>query len=147
MHAGREHDSPCLLGSGIRQQLQQAAQRSGRSWAVFGDSAFGLDRHVHRMLRGAAKHTVAGRRYNRYMSKARVAVENAFAELLNRWGFVGHKRLNKLGSMPVAKHVKVAVMLHNCEAICYGNQATAMFGDDHLREKLTIGSYLARAFA
>ena len=104
-----------------------------------------VTQHTQRMLRGAAKNTQAGRVYNRYMAKARVSVENAFAGLLNKWGLIGHKRVNKLGSMPLSKHVAVAAMLHNVEGILYGNQITAMFGN-HLRERLTVSSYLARAF-
>ena len=126
------------------QALERIEARTGQRWAVFGDSAFSLNAHVQRMLRGAAKNTAAGRAYNRYMAGARVAVENAFAGLLNRWGLIGHKRVNQLGSMPLAKHVAVAALLHNVHGILYGNQMTAMYGN-HLRERLTVASYLARA--
>ncbi len=62
--------------------------------------------------------------YNRCMAHARVTNENAFADLLNTWGSIGHKRTNKLGSMPLAKHVAVVCLLHNCAGIASGNQMT-----------------------
>ncbi len=90
-------------------RLQTVPVRSGRVWALFGDSAFGLSLFVQRMLRGAAARSPAGCRFNLWMAGVRVSVENAFAELLGRWRFVGTKRLQVLGSMPVGKHIDVAV--------------------------------------
>eukprot|EP00961_Rhodomonas_salina_P106616 1435931-Rhodomonas_salina.1 len=90
------------------------------------------------------RRTPAGRRFNKKMGGARVSVENGFAGLLNSWGAVGHKRMNKLSAMPLARHVHVAAMLYNIEGIFYGNQMTCMFGD-HLREGMTVASYLSHA--
>ncbi len=95
------------------------------------------------MLRGAAARTDAGKQYNRRMASVRISIENAFAELLNRWRFVGVKRLHVLGTMPVAKHLHVAVLLHNMYGICYGGQAANMFGQD-LRAGLTLHAFLQK---
>jgi hypothetical protein len=57
---------------------------------------------------------------------------------------VGVKRLQVMGCMPVAKHLHVAVMLHNIYSVFYGGQAAAMFGHQ-LRAGLTLQTYLARA--
>ncbi len=72
-----------------------------------------------------------------------VSVENTFTELLNQWRFIGTKRLQVLGSMPVGKHVGVAVLLHNCYCILYGMQASQMFGQE-LQAGLTLHSFLAK---
>ncbi len=74
--------------------------QTGRIWALFGDSAFGLSLYVQRMLRWAAARSAAGKAFNHSMAAVRISVENAFAELLNRWLFVGVKRLHVQGSMP-----------------------------------------------
>ncbi len=113
-------------------------------WSLFGDSAFGLNLHLQRMLRGAAARSAAGRRYNQRMASVHISIENAFAELLNRWRLAGVKRLHVMGSMPVAKHVHVAVLLHNLYGICYGGQAANMFGQ-HLRAGLTMHAFLAKS--
>jgi hypothetical protein len=60
-----------------------------------------------------------------------------------RWRFVGIKRLQVLGSMPVAKHVHVAVLFHNIYGIYYCSQAASMFSQ-HLLAGLNIHSFLAR---
>ncbi len=117
--------------------------RTGRLWIGFGDSAFALNLYVQRMLKGAARKTPRGERFNAQMASVRVAVENAFAEVLNRWAFAGTKRLHKLGSMPVGKHTAIAFWLHNCYGIFYGTQAAVMFGND-LRAGLTLDSYMAK---
>ncbi len=77
------------------------------------------------------------------MAGVLVSVKNAFAELLNRWRFIGTKCLQVLGSMPVGKHVGVAVLLHNCYGILYGTQASQMFGQE-LLAGLTL-HFLAKA--
>ncbi len=112
-------------------------------WSLFGDSAFGLSLYTQHMLRGAAARTAAGRRYNARMASVRISIENAFAEVLNRWKMVGVKRLHVLGTMPVGKHVAVAVMLHNMYSILYGSQAACMFGPA-LRAGLTLQGYVDR---
>jgi hypothetical protein len=118
--------------------------QTGQVWALFGDSAFGLSLYLQRMLRGAAARSDAGRAFNRKMASVRISVENAFAELLNRWRFVGVRRLHVLGSMPVAKHVHVAVMFHNLYGIFYGTLASTMFGHQ-LRAGLTLETFIAKA--
>ncbi len=130
----------------ILESLSQVHEHTGRVWSLFGDSAFGLNIHLQRMLRGAAARTDAGKRFNRTMASVRISIENAFAEVLNRWRFVGVKRLHVLGSMPVAKHVHVAILFHNLYGICYGSQAANMFGQS-LRAGLTMGTYLAKRHA
>jgi len=75
------------------------------------------------------------------MAGVRVAIENAIGEVLGQWGHVGHKKTNILGSVPLAKHVSVAVFLHNIQGILYGNLCTSMFGEG-LRERLSVSGYL-----
>ncbi len=114
---------------------------------VFGDSAFALSRHVQRMLRGMARRTARGKKYNRTMGRVRVTIENAFAGVLNSWGMVGHKRINRLGSMPLAKHMSVAILLYNLQGIWYGNQMVVSMGamGESLRERLSVRQFLAMA--
>ncbi len=117
---------------------------TGRIWSLFCDSAFGLSLYTQLMLRGAAARTNAGKRYNARMASVSIAVENAFAEVLNRWKFVGVKRLHVLGSMPVGKHMAVAVLFHNVYGIFYGSQASCMFGHE-LRAGLTLDTFMSKA--
>ena len=141
-YAGREHDSPIFKAAGLVQALRRLELAGRGHWIIFGDSAFALSQYVQRMLRGASKRTRAGRRYNRKMARVRVSIENAIGEVLTQWGLVGHKNTNLLGAIPLAKHVSVAVFLHNVQGILYGNQCTQKFGD-HLREMLSVSEYIA----
>ncbi len=134
---------PVSDGIQMLDALRIVHQETGRIWSLFGDSAFGLNIHLQRMLRGAAARSDAGRQFNRRMASVRISIENAFAEVLNRWRFVGVKRLHVLGTMPCAKHVHVAVLFHNLYGICYGSQAANMFGQ-HLRAGLTMHTFLAK---
>ncbi len=55
---------------------------------------------------------------------------------------VGVKQLQVMGCMPVAKHLHVAVMLHNIYGVFYGSQAASMFRHQ-LLAGLTLHTYLA----
>eukprot|EP00961_Rhodomonas_salina_P130106 1751967-Rhodomonas_salina.2 len=74
--------------------------------------------------------TQQGKRFNDAMAHVRVSVENAFADVLNKWGFVGHRHMQVHGSMQVAKHMHVAFFLHNCFGILYGNMVSRTFGQE-----------------
>ena len=143
-YAGKEHDSPCLKATGLVATLRRMEQEGRGWWMLFGDSAFMLSRHLQRMLKGLQRRTAAGKLFNTAMASVRVSVENAIGEVLGRWGAIGHKKMNRLGAMPLGRHVSVAVFLHNCEGILYGNLCTGMFGEA-LRESLTLSGYIARA--
>ncbi len=132
-----------MSGGQFTERMRDVHGRTGCLWIGFGDSAFALNLYVQRMLKGAARRTPQGERFNAHMASVRVSVENAFAEVLNRWAYVGVKRLHKLGSMPVGKQTVVAFWLHNCYGILYGTQAASMFGND-LRAGLTLDSYVAK---
>ena len=121
--------------------MQAVEQRTGQRWAGFRDSAFALNLYVQRMLKGLARKTPRGKRFNKRMAGVRVSVENAFAEVMNQWGFVSARKMQKLGSMPVAKHVACAFLLHNCHGILQGNQASCMFGHD-LCAGLSLQTYI-----
>jgi hypothetical protein len=128
----------------VIEQLREIRARTHRRWVVFGDSAFALDTHVQRMLKGVRARIPRGKAFNTTMARTRVANEHAFGELLNQWGLVGHKRVLKLGSMPLSMHMHVAVLLRNMQVIWYGSQTQLCF-EGTLRESLTVQSLLARA--
>jgi hypothetical protein len=130
-------------GGQIVQQLREIRTRTQRRWVVFGDSAFALDAHVQRMLKGVRARIPRGKAFNTAMARTRVANEHAFGELLSQWALVGHKRVLKLGSMPLSMHMHVAVMLRNMQVVLYGSQTELTFGGS-LREPLTLQSLLAR---
>ena len=140
---------PLTLASGaqIKQSLATIEQRTGNRWLIFGDSAFGLSRYLQRMVKGLHRTTREGRVYNRIMASTRVTNEQAIGELTQSWAFIAHGQTNVLGSMPLAKHVGVAAVLHNCEGILYGNKMVEAMGEtgEALREQMTICSYLSRA--
>jgi hypothetical protein len=124
-------------------QLREIRARTHKRWVIFGDSAFALDTHVQRMLKGVRARVPSGRAFNIAMGRTRVANEHAFSELLKQWGLVGHQRVLRLGSMPLSQHMHVAVMLHNIQVIFYGSQTKLAFGGS-FRESMTLQSYLAR---
>eukprot|EP00961_Rhodomonas_salina_P254576 3440059-Rhodomonas_salina.1 len=111
--------------------MQDVHTRTGTVWIGFGDSVLALNLYVQLMLKGAARRSVRGQRFNRRMASVRISVENAFAEVLNRWQYIGVRLLQKLGSsMPVGQHNVVGFFMHNCYGILYGMQASVMFGND-----------------
>jgi hypothetical protein len=65
-------------------QLASVRQDTGAVWSLFGDSAFALNVHLQRMLRGAAARSEAGKRYNQRMAAVSISIEHSFAEVLNR---------------------------------------------------------------
>ena len=125
------------------QQLRSIRARTHQRWVIFGDSAFALDVHVQRMLKGVRARLPHGKAFYTVMASTRVSNEHAFSELLSQWGFVGHKRVLRLGSMPLAQHMHVAVMLRNIQVIFYGSQTELAFGGS-FRDTLTLRSYLAK---
>ncbi len=131
----------------VKQQLEAVDARGDGWWVVFGDSAFALSRNMQRQLRGTAKRTAAGSFFNQTMGCVCISIENRFAELLNTWGYVGYKRDNHFGAVPVARQVSVATLLQICRGIWYGNQMTSLMGapGSALRETLSVQSFLARA--
>ncbi len=74
-----------------------------QQWVVFGDSAFALDTHVQRMLKGVRARIPRGKAFNSVMASTRVANEHAFSELLSQWGLVGHKLVLSTGSPLIQK--------------------------------------------
>eukprot|EP00961_Rhodomonas_salina_P061199 821711-Rhodomonas_salina.1 len=59
--------------------------RSGRRFIGFGDSAFPLGMYMQCMLKGMVRRTQQGKRFNDAIAHVRVSVENAFADVLNKW--------------------------------------------------------------
>jgi hypothetical protein len=134
-YAGKEHNSPCFKATRLTESLQQIDENGDGKWILFGDSAFAMNSYVQRMLKGVMCKTTAGKQFNSVMAGVHVTVENAIGELLTQWGMVGHRQTNKLGSVPLAKHVTVAAFLHNCQGTLYGNQCTGLFGP-HLHDSM-----------
>lgn len=112
--------------------MREVYHRCGIPYLIFGDSAFPLNMHMQRMLKGRLDKE--SKCFNALMARHRICIENVFAEIYQNWGFTSHHLTHKLGSELVGEMYLVATLLQNCKACCEGNQMAAQFGMDLLCE-------------
>ena len=114
---------------------------SGKTFAMFGDSAFPLGRHMQRILKG--KHLTHDQHvFNAYMARLRICIENCFAEIHQAWPYTADCFNQKLGLQRVGMTYMVATFLHNCLGCFRGNQMSAQYGYDNAY-RMDLHTYLS----
>lgn len=125
----RRHDAFMLARSGLLHQLRAMAERTGRTYCLFGDPAYPLTPYIQCGLKGAVLTAQQQQQFNAEMSASRVAVEWAFGHLLQTFPFFSFKKKHQLWLSPVALHYNVAVILLNLITRCKrGNMISRCFG-------------------
>ena len=100
--------------------------RTGKAYVIFGDSAFPLNRHMQRMLKGRLDER--SRRFNALMARYRICIENVSAEIFQFWGYTSHHLGLKLGSQNVGEIFLVAAFLQNCKSCFRWSQMASQYG-------------------
>lgn len=102
-----------------------------RLW-LYGDPAYQGSYGIMGSYRAFANRPVTHiqKKFNRRMSKLRIAVEHGFALHQNLWTFNGFRLGLKIEQSPVAAYYVVAVLLSNIYTCLRGNQTSKQFAMD-----------------
>jgi hypothetical protein len=65
--------------------------------------------------------------FNKGLSTAQIAVENAFRQTQQLWTYTAFSKGLKAGLQPVAAHFAVAILLLNCHTCMHGNSISGRF--------------------
>jgi len=127
--AGSRNDKQIMEASGFATRLfDWVTENEEELFFIYGDRGYQLDDLivVPFCKVGAADHEV---RWNREMSKQRVAVEWAFGEIAETFAFCAFPQDLKLDKQPVASYWLVATLLYNCRSclVGTGNQVNQHF--------------------
>lgn len=125
---GRRHDATLLSMSGIKTYIRQHELLSELPICIYGDPAYGIDDLMCAPFKGAHL-SEEEQLFNKTMSSVRVSVEWFFGILKTTWAFIDWNRKHKILLSPVAKFVKVAVLLSNCHTCIRGNNLNSTFFD------------------
>lgn len=130
---GRHHDGFSFRRSRVEHKLEMlnalALPERGqdqRPFALYGDAAYAESRVVERPTQFAPDD--ARIRRNAAMASARVAVENAFADVTKLFAFCDYHKNLKLLQQPVGKIYPVCAFMYNLHTCCYGSEITTRFG-------------------
>lgn len=121
---GRRHDSFLLEQSKVVEKLRD--QIGADNLYLYGDSGYSLKRLLITPHQGNNL-TPAQVAFNEQMGKLRIAVEWEFGELFQQFSFLTFKYNQKLYLQPLAKYIKVSVILKNCQTCLYGSQTSAYY--------------------
>lgn len=126
---GRRHDRFIFNQSGIVELLEKYANREdGTPFVIYGDPAYGINRHLISPFRGPRNLlTENERRFNSLMSRVRIVVEWVFKEVTQQFSFLDRKRSQKLLLSPVGTQYIVAVLLHNAHVCLHEPQIPKYF--------------------
>ncbi|OWY96183.1 hypothetical protein PHMEG_00033615, partial [Phytophthora megakarya] len=119
---GRLHDSTMLCESILLDYLATHPVLSPLNIVIYGDPAYGIDEMLCSPFQNAAVRSNE-KHFNELMSKNRVSIEWMFGIVKRKWAFLDWNKKHKLLLTPVARMVRVAVLLTNA-ATCMqgGNQ-------------------------
>ena len=95
---------------------------------IYGDPAYGSNDILSSPFKGAVL-TDDQKKFNKTMSAIRVTVEWLFGIIKQAWAFIDWNKKHKILLSPVAKNVKVAVLLTNCRTCIRGSNSISTFFD------------------
>ncbi|OWZ11991.1 hypothetical protein PHMEG_00014915 [Phytophthora megakarya] len=124
---GRLHDSTMLRDSMLFPYLENHSVVQEQAVLMYGDPAYGIDAMLcspfHDAQMGSAE-----KRFNELMSKNRVSIEWMFGILKSKWAFIDWNKKHKILLTPVARMVRVAMLLTNAMTCVHeGNQISDHF--------------------
>lgn len=124
---GRRHDTTLLRMSNLLQYIADHPVLSALGILIYGDPAYGTGEYIVSPFMGAHL-TSAMKTFNKTMSSVRVTVEWFFGMMKQTWSFIDWQKKHKILLSPVAKFVKISVLLVNCHTcIRGGNQISDFF--------------------
>jgi hypothetical protein len=127
-YKGKTHDGAMLAECGWTQILHDLRMR-GQHYIMFGDAGFCVSDYVQSMFKEYSGCILSEcRRYNNYMSRIRIYIENYFAGVSNVFSYLNFKNSLRLGGRNLGRQYEVANFLSNVRTTFRGNQFTEALG-------------------
>ena len=123
---GRRHDITLYRESNLDSYLQTSTSVDGEQYYIYGDPAYLIRLYLQVGFKGHSL-TTDQKEFNLQMSRVRVSVEWAFAEVKQYWGHLDHSRKLKTGCTPVGSSYIVAIIFWNFRVCFYGSQTATFF--------------------
>ena len=144
---GTEHDATMFYETRTLDVLADVLEETGEEFCGFGDSAYPIHRHMHRILKPAAEQSLTRleRRYNALMARYRVVIEDVFGEAHKYFAALTHRHNMRLGSQRCGQMFPVSMLFFNLRTIFYGNQTASYFEGENMLLELTVEEYLGLA--
>jgi hypothetical protein len=137
--AGSRHDQYVLTQSNLLEDCRGVmAGLDDVPYMLFGDKGY-TDSDVLLTPYRSNQLNPDRRRFNKSMSRVRIAVEWMFGVMKSLWGFMQSHHTLRLLSQPVSVMVYVAAFLTNCHACLYGNIVSDKFGVNPTRIRDYLG--------
>lgn len=125
---GRRNDAHLWSESGIQQYLEQYSfTPTGEPLQVYGDPAYGVNRHLLSPYQGATL-TAEQQEFNRKMSGVRIVVEWVFKDIGQQlFGFLSFTPNQRHLQQRVGPQFIVSTLLYNAHVCVHGSQITKFF--------------------
>lgn len=124
---GRRHDSTMLRESKLLSFIREHPILSHLGVIIYGDPAYGINDLLCSPFKGAQL-SEEQKTFNATLSRVRVSVEWFFGILKRTFAFMDWNQKHKILLSPVAKFMKVSVLLANCHTCLNGgNQISDFF--------------------
>ncbi|ETV83143.1 hypothetical protein H257_03946, partial [Aphanomyces astaci] len=107
---GRRHDLTILRRSNLEAVLRSDKRFDG--YIIYGYPAYGKSAHFASPF-GGRNINVAQKYVNKSMSNVRVSVEWSYSQIVRYWSHLDHRTKMCLGTSPISKLYKVAILLTN----------------------------------
>lgn len=138
---GKRHDARMLTESGlieVLQQLMPADASNGPVYSLYGDLAYPQSIWLFGGFLNPRQDSLEAQ-FNRQMSRARIAVEWGFNDIVTQFRHLDLKNNMKWLKEPIAVHYMNCGFLCNVRNCFYGNEGMTYFG----AEKMELCQYLA----
>jgi DDE superfamily endonuclease len=126
----KRHDARMLRESGLMERLRQlmpANLSNGRVYTLYGDLAYPQSIWLFGGYVNPEPNSPRAQ-FNKLMSKARIAVEWGFAQIIVQWSHLDFRASMKIFQEPIAQQYLNCAFLCNIRCCFYGNQTSNYFG-------------------
>ncbi|RPA74036.1 hypothetical protein BJ508DRAFT_215714 [Ascobolus immersus RN42] len=124
---GRRHDRHLWNESKLMDQLiEHAKGPDGRPLQIYGDPAYGVNRHLLSPFK-SYRITHLQKLFNKRMSKVRIVVEWVFKEIVTLFPHLDWFKNQKILLSPLGLQFRVAVILHNAHVCLHRPQIPQYF--------------------
>lgn len=129
-YIAKRHDARMLRESGLMESLRQimpADLSNGRVYALYGDLAYPQSIWLFGGYVNPEPNSPRAL-FNKHMSKARIAVEWGFSQIIVQWSHLDFRASMKIFQEPIAQQYINCAFLCNLRCCFYGNQTSHYFG-------------------
>jgi hypothetical protein len=124
---GRRHDKVIWNESGIMDHLlRHSHEEDGTPMQIYGDPAYGVNRHLISPFQGA-RLDPRQQLFNKRMSRVRIVVEWVFKEVIQQFQYFSLKTGQRVLLSNIGLQFKVAVLLHNAHVCLHNPQIPQYF--------------------